>query len=94
MHSILFAVTRPSDDSEHIQEWSAAVTTIGNRIGSKKGIEPLGKGAWLILGADGLSFLGKAIDDSVRSGFPYRVVIVEKAYDWTPATTPPKSYEH
>jgi hypothetical protein len=87
MHSILFSIAKPDQTSIKVQQWHYLVTALFEKAQKDKSIQSLGFGAWLFVGADGLPALGEAIADSQHRGLEYRILIIEKASNWTPAPT-------
>ena len=51
-------------------------------------VAPLGQGAWLLNGGDGLPFLGHAITACEQYKLEYRVILIESATEWTAAAKP------
>jgi hypothetical protein len=88
MHSILFAINRPDDNSPQLETWSRVVGGVNSELQTNKDIEPLGKGVWLLKGASPLPYIGRAIETATRLRFPCRILVIEKATDWSPELPP------
>ena len=70
---------RPLDsDSVAVDKWWQAARTLESDKSSKKGVEILNIGTYLIRADDGLPFLGLAICQCVADGIQYKVLFFEE----------------
>jgi hypothetical protein len=85
MHSILFAINKPDDSKPEFRAWHSIVSATDAELRTNKDTETLGQGAWLLKGASAFQVLGAAIASASRLDLGCRVLVIEKATDWSPA---------
>jgi hypothetical protein len=70
---------RPLDsDNIAVNKWWQAARSVESDETSKKGVEILNIGTYLIRADDGLPFLGHTICRCVADGIPYKVLFFEE----------------
>jgi hypothetical protein len=84
MNKILISIKSPTTAQRVAQtEWWKTVNTLQGDADTNTGVQMLTAGAWLILGHDGLPFLGTAISGAEHHKFSYRILIVGEDIDWS-----------
>ena len=85
MNSILLVLVKPSlQDKIGSSQWSTVTSDVEGDETTKKGVEILNRGTYLIHANDGLPFLGLAIHQADLQTVQYRIFFFESSAEMPP----------